>query len=138
MTRLFMILTLAIGLAGPIQAQTDPMQYPAIERVIQGQIDAFLADDFATAFDYASPTIKSMFGSVDRFAAMVQQGYPMVHRPSAVEFQELREIRGELWQKVVVRDASGVYHALDYQMIKGEIGWQINGVQLLQAPQLGV
>jgi len=137
MGRIILILTMVLGLAGMARAQAEMIPDRAIEGVIQGQIDAFLADDFATAFEYASPNIKMIFGSVDRFAAMVRQGYPMVYRPRAVTFLELREIDGDLWQKVLVRDAAGVYHALDYQMIQTETGWQINGVQLLQAPQLG-
>ena len=137
MTRLILIVTMVLGLNTAVRAQTELLPNPAVESVIQGQIDAFLADDFVAAFDYASPNIKAIFGSVERFATMVQQGYPMVHRPSEVQFQELREIRGALWQKVLVRDSAGVYHALDYQMMKTEKGWQINGVQLLRAPQLG-
>ena len=43
------------------------------------------------AFDYASPTIRGIFGSPDRFGAMVQQGYPMVYRPSEVRYLERRE-----------------------------------------------
>jgi len=137
MTRLILIVTMVLGLAGAVRAQTEVTPDPAIEGVIQGQIDAFLADDFGAAFEYASPNIKTIFGSVDRFAAMVKQGYPMVHRPREVQFLELREINGALWQKILVRDGAGVYHALDYQMIETENGWQINGVQLLRAPQVG-
>lgn len=137
MTRLILILTMVLGLAGMARAQAERPGDPAIEGTIQGQIDAFLVDDFGAAFAYASPGIKTMFGTVDRFAAMVKQGYPMVHRPREVQFLELREINGALWQKVLVRDAAGVYHALDYQMVQTAEGWQINGVQLLQAPQVG-
>jgi hypothetical protein len=115
----------------------DEPRNPAIENTIQSQIDAFRADDFATAFTFASPNIKSMFGSSDRFGMMVQRGYPMVWRPADVEYLELRDIDGRLFQKVLIEDASGVMHVLDYQMIETENGWQINGVQLLQAPPVG-
>lgn len=110
---------------------------PGIETTIQDQIDAFLADDFSTAFTFASPSIKGMFGSADRFGDMVRNGYPMVWRPGEVRFLELREISGNLWQKVFIRDQSGGTHILDYQMIRTEDGWRINGVQILRAPGVG-
>jgi len=40
-------------------------------------------------------------------------------------------------QKVLVTDADGVPHLLEYQMIDTSDGWQINGVRILEAPQIG-
>ena len=108
-----------------------------IEGTIQSQIDAFLADDFATAFTFASPNIQGLFGSSDRFGAMVRGGYPMVWRPEDVQFLELRDLDGRRWQKVMVRDQGGQFHVLDYQMIETDAGWRINGVQILPAPEVG-
>jgi hypothetical protein len=108
-----------------------------IEGVIQNQIDAFLRDDFDAAFTYASPNIKRLFGTSDRFGMMVRQGYPMVWRPSDVRYLDLETIDGRLWQKVMITDAAGAVHVLGYQMIETAEGWQINGVQVLQAPQVG-
>jgi hypothetical protein len=130
---------IAIALSGFTALSAPAQEAPetAIEGVIQRQIDAFLADDFATAFTYASPNIQGIFGSPDNFGAMVRDGYPMVWRPDAVAFGALREVGGRLWQRVIVTDAAGAVHALDYQMIETGDGWQINAVQLLQAPQVG-
>ncbi|RYI13401.1 MAG: DUF4864 domain-containing protein, partial [Acetobacteraceae bacterium] len=90
---------LAACLALPAAAQEAPIQ-----ETIQNQIDAFQADDFARAFTYASPTIKGMFGTPDNFGAMVKQGYPMVYRPAEVQMQDLREVAGNLWQRVRITD----------------------------------
>lgn len=125
----------ALLLALPAGAQDGPSA--AIEGVIQNQIEAFLRDDFETAFTYASPNIKQLFGTPERFGSMVRQGYPMVWRPSDVQYLELEEIGGRLWQKVMITDAAGTVHMLAYQMIQTADGWQINGVQVLQAPQVG-
>ena len=119
-------------LAFPASAQEAPIQ-----DTIQSQLQAFQADDFATAFTYASPTIKGVFGSPENFGRMVVQGYPMVHRPAAVKMLDLREVAGGLWQRVMITDAGGRTHLLDYQMVEGPEGWQINAVQLLQAAGLG-
>jgi len=116
--------------AVPLQA--DVTAKPAITQTIQSQIDAFRADDFEQAFTFASPNIQGIFGTAQTFGRMVQQGYPMVHRPSAVQFLDLREDGGVLVQRVQVRDAQGKSHLLEYQMMNGENGWKINGVQLLK------
>jgi hypothetical protein len=120
--------------AGASMAQET--RVPAIETTIQNQFDAFLQDDVTTAFSFASPAIKGIFGSPERFGQMVQQGYPMVWRPADVKYLELRNVAGNLWQRVMVTDQSGTVHMLDYQMVQTPDGWQINGVQLL--PQAGV
>ncbi|MCV6592833.1 MAG: DUF4864 domain-containing protein [Silicimonas sp.] len=109
---------------------------PGIEATIDAQIGAFLEDDFARAFTFASPGIQGMFGSAERFGQMVRQGYPMVWRPGEVEFLELRNFRGALWQRVQIRDQAGRVHVLDYQMIETGEGWRINGVQLLPEPDV--
>ncbi len=116
----------------------DEPRNPAIEGTIQNQLDAFIADDFATAFTFASPTIKSMFGTPENFGAMVTQGFPMVHRPRDVQMLELREVAGNLWQRVMITDQAGSTHLLDYMMIQTADGWQINAVQILPSAGIGV
>ena len=120
------------ALAIPVFAQEGPIQ-----QTIQSQIDAFQADDFARAFTFASPNIKGLFGTPERFGAMVKNGYPMVYRPSGVQMLDLREIAGNLWQRVRVIDQTGAAYFLDYMMVETEEGWQINAVQVLPAPDVG-
>ena len=131
--RVTMIATVvAAVLAAPAMAQDQA----GIAATINGQMDAFRADDDARAFNFASPFIKGVFGSPENFGAMVAQGYPMVNNPADVRMLELREVAGNLWQRVMVTDQGGRTHILDYQMIETPEGWQINGVQLL--PEAGV
>jgi hypothetical protein len=109
----------------------------AIEGVIGDQLQAFNDRDIAAAWRHASPNIKRLFGNEGNFGAMVQQGYPMVWDNADVRFLDLREIAGLLWQRVMIRDAQGGLHMLEYQMIETADGWQINGVQLLPQPDVG-
>jgi hypothetical protein len=125
-------LLFAMLLAMPAAAQEDPIQ-----NTIRGQLDAFMANDFAKAFTYASPTIKGIFMTPENFGMMVKQGYPMVAKPGAVRMLDLREVAGGLWQRVMITDAAGRTHLLDYQMIDTPDGWQINAVQLLPEPGVG-
>lgn len=128
---LYAILTTAL-LALPMQAQEVPIQ-----STIQSQLDAFLVDDYAKAFTFASPMIKGIFGTPNNFGTMVQQGYPMVARHGAVQMLELRTVAGNLWQRVMITDTMGRTHLLDYMMIETAEGWQINAVQLLPAQDVG-
>ena len=128
---LYAILTTAL-LALPMQAQEVPIQ-----STIQSQLDAFLVDDYAKAFTFASPMIKGIFGTPNNFGTMVQQGYPMVARHGAVQMLELRSVAGNLWQRVMITDTMGRTHLLDYMMIETAEGWQINAVQLLPAQDVG-
>ncbi|MBL9047494.1 MAG: DUF4864 domain-containing protein, partial [Tabrizicola sp.] len=88
-------LCLVLALSLPAAAQEEP-----IRQTIQDQMDALQADDFARAFSFASPNIKGIFGTPENFGAMVKNGYPMVYRPAEVEMLELREVAGNLWQRV--------------------------------------
>jgi len=130
------ILALVLGfwIAASAAAAQDS---DAIEDVIGSQLEAFNNRDVSEAWQYASPNIKRLFGSSDNFGMMVQRGYPMVWDNADVRFLELRDVAGNLWQKVMVRDAQGGLHILDYQMVETAEGWQINGVQLLPAPDVG-
>ncbi|KIC38279.1 DUF4864 domain-containing protein [Leisingera sp. ANG-M7] len=114
-------------LAFPAIAQKEP-----VTSVIGSQFEAFLNNDAETAFTYASPDIRRIFGTPERFGEMVQQGYPMVWRPAEVRYLDLREVAGSLWQRVMITDQSGAVHLLDYQMVNLESGWKINAVHLLQ------
>lgn len=131
-----LLLSLVLLCLPVLSAQAQEARNPAIETVIQQQFDAFRAEDVGTAFSFASPNIKGMFGTPENFGRMVRDGYPMVWRPAEVQFLDLRRVAGNLWQRVMVTDQAGRTHLLDYQMIETDQGWQINGVQIL--PQAGV
>jgi hypothetical protein len=128
---------LALATLHPASAQ-DTQSSAAIESVIAGQLDAFNARDVTRAFDYASPMIQGMFGNPANFGLMVENGYPMVWTNDGAQFLDLRDIDGRLWQQVLVTDAQGVRHLLDYTMIQTEDGWKINGVVLIPQPDVGV
>ena len=131
-TILGLALTAALMLPLPAAAQQAP-----IEDTIRAQLDAFLADDFARAFTYASPGIQGMFGTPEVFGQMVRQGYPMVHRPAQTRMMALREVAGTLWQRVLITDAEGSGHMLDYQMVETPEGWRINAVHYVAQADLG-
>ena len=135
MKRLILASVFALGFVGSASAQTADSS--PITETIQNQIEAFKMDDFARAFEYASPNIRGLFGTPERFGMMVQNGYPMVWRPADVEFLSLRQRMGRIVQRVQIRDAQGELHQLDYFMIQTGDTWHINGVQMVRIPGVG-
>lgn len=116
-----------------VTALSAHAQDAEIRSTIGQQFEAFKADDFATAFTFASPSLQQFFQSPQNFGRMVTQGYPMVWRPAAMDYLELREEDGAYFQKVQITDAKGRFHILEYRMMQTPDGWRINGVQILEA-----
>ena len=133
MGRLFGIILGFLIFALPATAQDSD----AIEDVIANQLNAFNDRDVQTAWSFASPMIQGLFGTPENFGSMVEQGYPMVWTNADVQFLELREIAGQQYQKVMIRDATGQRHVMEYAMVETPAGWLINGVSELPLPDVG-
>ena len=133
---LLALIGLILGLAAPVFAQDlSPADRSAIRDVIQGQVDAFRRDDSATAFGFASPSIRGMFGSPEIFMDMVRQGYQPVYRPKVFDFQEIVTLHGQITQKVHVIGPDGRPVTAFYPMTQLPDGaWRIDGCYL-QAPE---
>jgi hypothetical protein len=133
MTRLILSVLFGLALALPARAGDS-----AARAVIADQIAAFQAGEMDRAFGFASPVIQQKFGTPETFGRMVEQGYPMVWRPSEVVFLEAREIDGTLWQEVFLRDGAGRGWIAEYEMVEHEGALKINGVRLREAPENNV
>lgn len=138
MRRFVLGLMAVVALAGAGRAQDVLPPEPGIEATIRSQVDTFLRNDLDTAFGFAAPSIQGMFGTPENFGAMVRNGYPMVWRPEDLRFGDLIDLPGGLAQTVVVTDAAGGVHWLEYRMTRTEDGWLIAGVRIVEAPGLNV
>ena len=119
-------------------AQADPSQTirnPDIEKVIGQQIDAFKVHDFKAAFEFATPGIQKRFGSPERFAFVVLHQYPMVWRPSEIQYIGIEQYRDHALQKVMIIDHHKTLHMLVYEMVPMTQGWRIGGVHVLREPK---
>ena len=127
---------MGLGLAAPVFAQDlSAADRAAIRDVIQGQVDAFRRDDGDGAFDFASPSIRGMFGTPDVFMDMVRQGYQPVYRPREFDFREIVTLHGQVTQKIHVVGPDGRPVTAFYPMMRLPDGtWRINGCYL-QAPE---
>jgi hypothetical protein len=128
MRKVLIGLFLSAALALPAQAEEAD-----IHAIIDQQLMAFKADDFDTAFTFASPNLQRLFQTPQVFERMVTEGYPMVWRPGAVRYLETRNEGETVWQRVMITDQAGRVHLLDYRMLQTPDGWRINGVQILDS-----
>ncbi len=100
----------------------------AVRAVVEAQLAAFAEDDDKRAFSYAAPSIREMFGSADRFMAMVRGSYPVVYRPAAVVFLNPEWVQGQLVQGVHLTDSSGALWLAVYQLERQpDKSWRISG-----------
>ena len=137
MTRMTRLLAALLFVATPIPANAQEAQ-PAIVTVIQSQLDAFQVDNGEVAFSYASPGIRRMFGTVDRFMSMVRQSYQPVYRPAQVQFLDLMDSPRGPVQRVMFVGPDGdavMGHYLMEQQPDGS--WRIDGVFLSDVEDTG-
>lgn len=134
----FLNVLIGLCLAFPAFAQS-PGERAAIRSTIEQQIQAFRADDGPAAFGFADATIQSVFGSPERFMAMVREGYAMIYRPRSYAFGDAKP-EGDIIAQIVEFDGldgrSAV--ALYYMARQPDGSFRIAGVELLPAKRPGV
>ncbi|MEM8794546.1 MAG: DUF4864 domain-containing protein [Pseudomonadota bacterium] len=139
------ILALCLGLAILVlpaasdKALAEDPGINAAQEVIREQIDAFLRDDAETAFSFASPGIKSHFGSPLTFMTMVKRGYFPVYRPQAFEFGPSSKDGTRIVQSLFITAQNGKLYEAQYALSQQEDGsWKITAVHLKEAEALAL
>ncbi|MGB0506230.1 MAG: DUF4864 domain-containing protein [Pikeienuella sp.] len=129
-----LILAILMGLmAFTAKAQTTA-EAEAIQGVVTSQIEAMKADDWETAFSYASPTIQRVFRDQYIFSDMVMKGYNMVARPHSYETGGLYQRPAGPSQIMFFNDMSGRRYIAEYKMQLVDGKWRINGVEVRLMP----
>jgi hypothetical protein len=131
MRALSLAVTLCLILAPEARAE-DPVL--TAQTLIQGQIDAFLRNDAATAYSFAAPGIKALFPDKDAFFAMVKKSYQPVYHPGNYAFGKSRAIDNGavVYQEVLITGIDDKDWTAIYQIARQPDGtYKINGVQIL-------
>ncbi|HEV7404773.1 MAG TPA: DUF4864 domain-containing protein [Chthoniobacteraceae bacterium] len=99
----------------------------ALSAVIEGQLAAFRAEDYAKAYTFAATEIKGMF-SKEKFEQMVKAGYPVIAHSTTAEFGIAIDSGDEavVSVKVISGDKKSVTY--QYHLIKEKGVWRIGGV----------
>lgn len=125
------LLCAALAFAPAARAE-DPLQMT--QSLIQGQIEAFLHDDAATAYSFAAPGIKALFPDKDIFFAMVKKSYQPVYHPGNYAFGRSRSIDNGavVYQEVLITGTDDKDWTAIYQVTRQPDGsYKINGVQIV-------
>jgi hypothetical protein len=131
--------TWAIALAAAIAlpAAAEPVSASdtkAVRGVVEAQLAAFAADDAKRAFSYAAPAIREMFGTPERFVAMVRAGYPVVYRPATINFLHPAWVDRQLVQGVHLTDSDGTLWLAIYRLERQpDRSWRISGCDVQPA-----
>ena len=123
------------ALAPPASAEpVSSIDGKAVRVVVEAQLAAFAADDAKRAFSYAAPSIREMFGTPERFVAMVRAGYPVVYRPASVNFLLPVWVDGQLVQGVHLTDGEGSLWLAVYRLERQpDKSWRISGCDVQPA-----
>lgn len=126
--------TICLLLMPPAQPATAGDAVQAAQTVIAAQIEAFLMDDAAAAYAFASPTIRQKFPDEASFFDMVKRGYAPVYRPGNFGFGRAR-ISGEtVLQEVLIKGTDGKDWTAIYQLVRQPDGsYKINGVHMTRS-----
>lgn len=117
----------------PMQSATATDPIDLIQSVIQQQLKAFNADDYATAQTFASEGIRQRF-SEERFEKMVRSGYPQIAKSHLISFGEIlfSDDRQAAVATAHVTGKDRVTVIARYLMVLEGDGWKINGVMILE------
>ncbi len=130
-------LTLMVAFGASLPARAQPVATAdarAARTIVSAQLEAFASDDAKRAFSYAAPSIRQMFGTPERFLAMVRAGYPVVYRAAGVTFLIPVRVEGDLVQGVHLTDAAGVLWLATYRLERQPDGtWRIAGCDVQPA-----
>jgi len=136
--RLLAALLAGAALAAPLGAAATPLpdaDAAGVRATVQGQLDAFAADDAARAFSFAAANVRQRMGTAERFMAMVRAGYPVVYRPASVAFlvpQRLAD--GTVVQRAQMTDARGEAWLAVYTLVRQkDKSWRISGCEVQPA-----
>lgn len=104
------------------------------QSIIRNQIAAFLNNDAAAAYSFASPAIQDKFLNKDLFFDMVKRTYQPVYRPGNFAFGRSKVVGDQVIQEVLITGPDGKDWTAIYQLIRLPDGaYKINGVQILQS-----
>lgn len=108
-----------------------------VRAVVEAQLAALHAGDFATAYDFAARGIKRQF-DVRLFAAMLKRGYSALLKADEHDLGIVRDDgEGTAQLTVTVTDALKRHTVYRYWLVKEDDAWHISGVMLEQKPPRG-
>lgn len=143
MKRLFGVTFLLLGLLAAVRAAEPEMRLSPkkvrdeVRAVVEAQLAALRAGDFATAYDFAARGIKRQFDE-RLFGAMIRRGYAALLKPDQTDLGVVRDDgAGTAEVSVTATDRQKRSTVYRYWLVKEDDVWRISGVVLEQRPPRG-
>ena len=108
-----------------------------ISAVIEGQLTAFRANDYAKAYSFAAAEIRTLFPERD-FEKMVRTNYAVIAQSTGTEYGVAFDTGEEAVVNVRIENAEKKSVEYQYLLKKEEGGWKISGVSEVKAEGLSV
>jgi hypothetical protein len=105
--------------------------------IIDAQLAAFRAEDYAMAYGFAASSVRDMFAP-DAFETMVKAGYPVIAHSARAFYGLTFDTGEEAVVNVRIEDAARNRGEFQYLLKKEGGVWKINGVSQLKASDLTV
>lgn len=128
------------SVAAPAEAR-EPLRlgtgdWRAIQTVVAKQMKAFRLEDDEAAFSLASPGVRRVFESANKFMEMVRTEYGAVYRSRSYRFLRPAMLDGEPVQPVEVIALDGAVSIAAFSMERqADRTWRISGCWLLESKQ---
>ncbi len=137
------VVFLLLGLlAGAVAAEPEMRLSPKkvrdeVRAVVEAQLAALQAGDFAAAYELAARGIRRQFDE-RLFTVMIKRGYAPLLRPDQTDLGVVRDDgEGTAQIGVTVSDRQNRSTVYRYWLVKEGEAWRINGVVLEQRPPRG-
>ena len=126
-----LILTTTVARPTEPTPSTEAMK-KELAKVIEAQLTAFRADDYAQAYTFAAAGVKEMFALAE-FERMVKAGYPIIAHSASAEYGLTLDSGEEAVVNVrIVGAADGQVVDYLYTLGKEDGAWKITGVSELR------
>lgn len=135
------VMTLLAGATGraaePDMRLSSKKVRDEVRAVVEAQLAALRARDFAAAYDFAARAIRRQFDE-RVFALMIQRGYTPLLRSARTDLGVVRDDgEGVAQVSVTVFDAQNRSTVYRYWLVLEGEAWRISGVVLEQRPPRG-
>ena len=134
-----LLLSLLAGASGAEQEmRLSPRKVrDEVRAVVEAQLAALQAGDFATAYDFAARGIRRQYDE-RLFTAMIKRGYTPLLKPDKTDLGVVRDDGERTAQiSVTVTDRQKRSTIYRYWLAKEDDLWRISGVMLEQRPPRG-
>ncbi len=123
------------GQSGPHASSTVVKK--ELTGIIDAQLAAFRAGDYAKAYGFAASAVKEVFPP-DNFATMVKTGYPVIAHSARADYGLAFDTGEEAVINVRIEDGAKKSAEFQYLLKKEGGGWKISGVSELKSTDLTV